>query len=204
MIARLAVVASTQAATHTWCTGLTSWLANVGQIAAALVAAGAIVAFAWGVYRRTRGRRRDRYGRLACLGTNAQISFFSSALGQPPAIRRTKESTISDYGKAGKRSRKPGFWTECIWIDRDFYVQAFADEDESIHAYSVTTRSKNVGRIRSRYDVQAFHFGMRVTGGRGIFLSLRVAVGKHQHHDESQTPTSGAGSSKWPCRPSSG
>ena len=143
MIVRPVAVASMQTTTHTWYTGLSSWLASAGQIAAALVAAGAIAAFVWSVYRRTLGRRRDRYSRLARLGANAQISFFSSALGDPPAIRQTNESTVSAYDKKGKRSRKPKIWIECIWIDRDFYVQAFADEDESIHAYSVTTRSKH-------------------------------------------------------------
>lgn len=141
MFARVSAVA--QPTTHTWYSELTSWLSSAGQIAAALVAAGAIAAFVWGTYRRTLGRRRDRYARLARLGTNAQISFFSSVLGEPPAIRRTQESTVSIYGNTGKRNREQKIWTECIWIDRDFYVQAYADKDETIHAYSVTTRSKH-------------------------------------------------------------
>lgn len=50
----------------------------IGAAAALLVLAGA--ARAW--YRRTLGRRRDRYGRLARLGTRAQLSFFEAVLAQ--------------------------------------------------------------------------------------------------------------------------
>lgn len=186
MFAELTSVASSQASTHSWYTGLTSWLASAGQIAAALVAAGAIAAFVWGTYRRTLGRRRDRYGRLARLGTNAQISYFSSVLGEPPAIRRTKEGAVSVYEDSGKRSRKPRVWTECIWIDRDFYVQTFADMDETIQAYSVTTRSKHFnprfrppggyaverGRIERFLLVPAIKLQPQVKLGRTRFEAL--------------------------------
>lgn len=166
MFTGLGTVASSQAATSTWYGGVASWLANAGQIAVALVAAGGVAAFVWGTYRRTIGRRRDRYGRLSRLGANAQISYFSSALGEPPAIRRTQEGTISVYDGTGKRSEKPKTWRECIWIDRDFYVQAFADGDETIHAYSVTTRSKHFnprfrapgGHVVDRNRIQRFLF----------------------------------------------
>src|SRR5207248_10474793 len=97
----------------------------------------------WGLYRRTLGRRRDRYGRLARLGTNGQISFFSSVLGEPPAMRRTEQSTGTHYDDAGDSYLEPKTWIECVWIDRDFYVHTIADEDETVHAYSVTTRSKH-------------------------------------------------------------
>jgi len=156
VFAGLITAASAQATTRAWYSGLTSWLANAGQIAAALVAAGAIAAFIWGTYRKTVGRRRDRYGRLIRLGTNAQVSFFSSVLGEPPAIRKTQEGTVSVYDDTGKQSRKQKIWTECIWIDRDFYVQAYADKDETIHAYSVTTRSRH------------FNPRFRPPGGHGI------------------------------------
>jgi hypothetical protein len=63
------------------------WLARVGGFLTALVAAGALLGFTRAQYRKTFGRRRDRYGRLARLGTNAQVSFFSSGLGEPPAMR---------------------------------------------------------------------------------------------------------------------
>lgn len=118
------------------------WLSRVGEILTAVVAAGAVLGFAWSLYRSTFGRRRDRYGRLARLGTNAQVSFFSSVLGEPPAMRRTEQSAVARFDDGGNRYHEPKTWIECVWIDRDFYVHAVADEDETIHAYSVTTRSK--------------------------------------------------------------
>jgi hypothetical protein len=134
--------AGTAASDKAWYEYLLDWFARVGEILAALVAAGAVLGFAWAVYRRTLGRRRDRYGRLARLGTNAQVSFFSSVLGEPPAMRRTVEGAMTRYDDTGNHYLEPRTWIECVWIDRDYYVQALADEDETIHAYSVTTRSK--------------------------------------------------------------
>jgi hypothetical protein len=134
--------AGTAASDKAWYEYLLDWFARVGETLAALVAAGAVLGFAWTVYRRTLGRRRDRCGRLARLGTNAQVSFFASVLGEPPAMCRTVESAITRYDDAGDHYLEPRAWTECVWIDRDYYVHALADEDETIHAYSVTTRSK--------------------------------------------------------------
>src|SRR5690606_33020950 len=76
------------------------------------------------------------------LGTNAQVSFFSSVLGEPPAMRRTVEGAMTRYDNTGNHYLEPRTWIECVWIDRDYYIHALADEDETIHAYSVTTRSK--------------------------------------------------------------
>ena len=180
----LAAAADARAATSTWYNDLTAWLAHAGQIAAALVAAGAVLGFAWTTYRKTLGRRRDRYGRLERLGTNAQISFFSYVLGEPPAIRRTHESTISTYEENGNRIIKPKTWTECIWVDRDFYVQVFGDEDETIQAYSVTTRSKH---FKPRFQAPG---GYAIARGRiGRFLRLssiklqpKIRLGKTRFH----------------------
>lgn len=73
------------------------WLLGV---ATALGGAAALIAVwrtlgSW--YRRTLGRRRDRYERLARLGTQAQLTFFESVLGEPPAMRRTIESDVHGY-----------------------------------------------------------------------------------------------------------
>jgi hypothetical protein len=115
----------------------------------------ALVATARGWYRRTFGRRLDRYRRLARLGTGAQLSFFVSVLGEPPAIQRTVvkddyvelvplELSISDPGDGEyelqeQRSRRA--FTESVFIDRDYYAQTITDDDETICAFSVTTRS---------------------------------------------------------------
>jgi hypothetical protein len=57
----------------------------LGGAAALLVLWAAVRA----AYRRTLGRRRDRYERLDRLGTGAQLGFFIAVLGEPPAIRHT-------------------------------------------------------------------------------------------------------------------
>lgn len=39
-------------------------------------------------------------------------------------------------------SKRPVVIIEAVYIDRDFYVHVGADTDETVHTYSVTTRSK--------------------------------------------------------------
>jgi hypothetical protein len=114
------------------------FLGNVGETIAGVVAAAAIIVFLAGRYRGTLGRRSDHYGRLARLGTSAQLSFFTSVIGQPAAIRQRREIWIRD---SGRQVRKRGF--DCCWVDRDYFVAALTDEDETIQALAITTRSKS-------------------------------------------------------------
>ncbi|MDQ6803880.1 MAG: hypothetical protein M3065_02680, partial [Actinomycetota bacterium] len=86
------------------------------------------------VYAKTAGRRRDRRARLARLGTGAHLSFFEAILGEPPAMRR---SLTSGH-------------TECIFVDREYYVQTISDGDGTVLAFSVTTRNR---RFRPTYEV---------------------------------------------------
>ncbi|MEX2646453.1 MAG: ETEC_3214 domain-containing protein [Gaiellaceae bacterium] len=173
MLERLVAATRAPTADNPWYASLLDWLGRVGELLAAVVAAGVLLAFAWGLYGRTLGRRRDRYRRLVRLGTNAQISFFSSVLGEPPAMRRTEESAVTRFGEAGNRYLEPKTWIECVWIDRDFYVHAVADEDETVHAYSVTTRSK---RFRPTFRQPG---GWWIERGRlGRLLRLRQ-IGRH-------------------------
>jgi hypothetical protein len=138
-----------------------TWIETTGKAAAtATTVAVALVglgAAARGWYRRTLGRRADRYARLARLGTAAQLSFFESVLGEPPAMRFTR--TMPDYREFVQRGdprfdpaladeagfqevRGPWPYTECFFIDRDYYVQTISDSDDTVLAYSVTTRRK--------------------------------------------------------------
>lgn len=118
------------------------WLGGAATLLTAVLGAIALVGIVRSLYRKTAGRRRDRYRRLERLGTNAQVSFFSSVLGEPPAMRRRELSTVTRFGNDGSAYQEPKTWVECVWIDRDFYVHVVADEEETVHAYSVTTRSK--------------------------------------------------------------
>jgi hypothetical protein len=86
------------------------WLGRVGEIGAAILAVLALFAGARGIYRRTLGRKRDRYARLKRLGTNAQVAFFSSVLGEPPAMRRTIEGSATQLDNRGRRFLDPGGW----------------------------------------------------------------------------------------------
>lgn len=117
-------------------------LPRVGEILVALIAAITLAGLARSVGNRTLNRRRDRYARFRRLGTNAQLSFFTSVLGEPPAMRRSLVSDITLYNDQGDAYHEPRGFIEAIWIDRDYYVHAYADTDETVVAYSVTTRSK--------------------------------------------------------------
>jgi hypothetical protein len=144
-------LAATLAAVQTaWYDRAFDSLSRVAEILTALLAAIAVAGVARGIYRRTLGRRRDRYARLSRLGANAQISFFSSVLGEPPAMERSLTSDVTSYDDHGRPRKTPMDFREAVWIDRDFYVHALADEDGTVHAYSVTTRNK---RFRPTFQI---------------------------------------------------
>lgn len=149
-----AILAAAATQPDGWDDRVLDYLGLVGAILGALLAATAVVAGLRGVYRRTFGRRRGWYQRLGRLGTNAQLAFFASVLGEPPAMRRSFVSNVTRFEQDGLvRMRVPQTFVEAVWIDRDFYLHAIADTDETVHAYSVTTRSKR------------FHPAFRVPGG---------------------------------------
>lgn len=126
----------------------------LGGAAALLVLAAA--ARAW--YRRTPGRRRDRYDRLARLATGAQLSFFIAVLGEPPAMRKTIDKNdfveiataddpdfdpaLADPDELAHEVIRPHSFTECFFLDRDYFVQTISDYDDTVLAYSVTTRRR--------------------------------------------------------------
>jgi hypothetical protein len=127
----------------------------LGGVAALL----ALSAWVQGRYRRTLGRRRDRYERLARLGTGAQLSFFVAVLGEPPAIRRTvTTNSVELVGSDDPRFDpaavdpddeapmqdiwQPRDFTECFFIDRDYYVQSISDHEDTVLAFSVTVRRR--------------------------------------------------------------
>jgi hypothetical protein len=128
---------------HTvWYTRVAHSLPRVAEFLTALLAAVALAGFVRTVYRRSLGRRRDKYSRLRRLGTYAQLTFFSSVLGEPPAQRRRVFGQRTTFDENGQRVVGPRIFVEALWVDPAFYVQAIADEDETIHAYSVTARTK--------------------------------------------------------------
>jgi hypothetical protein len=94
-------------------------------------------------YRRTLGRRQDRYERLARLGTRAHLSFFEAVLGEPPAMSRSFVGEVPEYDSEAEEMvpRRRAF-RQHFFIDRDYYIQAVCDPEETVLSFSVTTRSK--------------------------------------------------------------
>jgi hypothetical protein len=159
--------------------------------AAALLTVGAALR-EW--YRRTLGRRRDRYERLGRLGTQAQLSFFESVLGEPPAMRKTITAEVQEYeAEAAEMLSVEREFIECFFIDRDYYVQVVCDIEETVIAFSVTTRSNRFrptfkvptgyGRRRRRrrrwkkQTGESFRTYFEVTLGKTRFERLRNDVG---------------------------
>jgi hypothetical protein len=128
---------------------LTTWFHRVGTglaYAPAFATVLALLAGARAWFRRTLGRRKDRYDRIALLGTNAHLSFFTSVLSEP-AMHRSLVSYVSVLREGGGDEEiefelQERAFLESIYIDRDFYVQAFSDVDGAVVAFSVTTRSR--------------------------------------------------------------
>lgn len=95
---------------------------------------------AW--FRRTIGRRQDRYRALRRLGTGARLEFFESVLGEPPAItaRHILQSEVRDDDGRTTSTSTTAVLAH-YFIQADHYVQAITDTDETVLAFSVTTRS---------------------------------------------------------------
>ena len=140
-----------------------SWIPIVASAVGATAGLLALWSAGRRVFRNTLGRRLDRYARIARLGTGAQLSFFTSVLGEPPAKRRTitkadcVERLPSDDPRLDPALAADGIngryvtkvFTESTFIDRDYYVQAICDVDETVLAFSVTTRSS---RFKPRFQ----------------------------------------------------
>jgi hypothetical protein len=123
--------------------GFWDWLGNAGTVLAVLATGFALLSGARSLYRRTLGRRRDRYTRLARLGARAQLSFFSDVLGESPAMRTAITATVAEYDEdQGQMVQRDRVFIEAFFIDRDYYVQAVCDEDETVVAFSITSRSR--------------------------------------------------------------
>jgi hypothetical protein len=104
------------------------------------VSAAAVIGGTRAAYRKTLGRRHVAYRRLSRLGTNAQLSFFTAVLGEPPAMRRTIDAMVTRLAEEGHRSLRQVSFVECVYIDRWFFVQTLTDSDDAVMAFSVTSR----------------------------------------------------------------
>ena len=132
-------------------TNVGDYLGLAATVVGLSIGAVTLLGFARSWFRRTIGRRRDRYARLRRLGINAQLAFFTSVLGEPPAVRRTMMVQMPDYEAEMPEDADWEEWehpiagfafTECFFIDRDYYVQTISDHDDTVVAFSVTTRNR--------------------------------------------------------------
>jgi len=190
-------------------TSLLAGTEYLGGVAALLV----VGASARSGYRKTLGRRRERYRRLARLGTGAHLSFFVSVLGEPPAIRHTIRKTdsrtyvssddprfdpaLAGPDASGHQIVETRVYTESVFVDRDYYVQTISDDDDTVLAFSVTTRTRRFHPVYrmpvppSRIERKRLK---REFGYRYVPL-LRVTLGRSRFADgDSKDPDHTSGS----------
>src|SRR5215208_4583736 len=105
----------------------------VASILAAVLTAQGVGKLVSNFFKNTIGRRRDHYSRISRLAPMTRVEYFSSVLGQPPAMKLARSRRMAN-------ATDP--CTENVWIDRDYYVSALADSTDTIFAFSVTTRSE--------------------------------------------------------------
>jgi len=60
------------------------------------------------------------------------------------------DAKLADAGTQSYEAYEPRFFTECVFIDPDYYVQTITDSDDTVLAFSVTTRSR---RFRPTYEL---------------------------------------------------
>jgi hypothetical protein len=191
----------------TWLTDLIDNAWDAFSLVPTLVAVIGFAAIVRAWYRRTLGRRRDRYERLARLGANAQLTFFTSVLGEPPAMKRALEGKVRKYvtpeefARVGERENwevvppdddeiadeedetvevlATKGYIECIFIDRDYYVQVLCDEEETVLGFSVTMRSSRFRPTFTGHPPRPAPVGRRVRRiGRRRTGLFRVRLGR--------------------------
>lgn len=60
------------------------------------------------------------------------------------------DARLADLGTQSYETYETRSFTECVFIDRDYYVQTITDADDTVLAFSVTTRSR---RFRPTYKL---------------------------------------------------
>jgi hypothetical protein len=119
---------------------------DFATIVAALVGVIAVLGPVQAFVRRTLGRRWDVYGRLYRLGAGAQLSFFVSVIGEPPALRDTIEIEMPDWALVSDDQADPPTqmrsFVRSTFVDPLFYLVTISDDDEAVLGFSITTRRR--------------------------------------------------------------
>jgi hypothetical protein len=199
-------------------------LGDTGTLVAALGALLVVATAARNWWRRTFGRRADRRARLARLGTGARLGFFESVLGEPPAMRQTVIKTDAvewigsddpEYDPSGEIQWRQVtmIFEVSTFVDREYFVQTVTDTDETVLAFSVTTRSPRfkpvfeipsppslVQRLRWKHKTgERFRPVVKLKLGKTTFADLfpepnyftgwlfRIGIGAHSHFYSEKT-----------------
>jgi hypothetical protein len=105
------------------------WLDTPTDIAAAIVTVTSAAGLVGTGIAKTIGRKWGAYRRLRRLAAHIHVDRFTSVLGSPMS------------SKPWKNNGEPTDWSERIWVDRRYYVQALSDSGGTVMAFSVTSRS---------------------------------------------------------------
>lgn len=109
--------------------------AIVGGVAAAIF----IYDVLRGWTKRTLGRKRILYRRLSRLGASAQLDYFVDTLEAAPAIQRSAVHDVTEF-EGEVEVTVPREFVESFFVFPECYVQTISDSDETVIAYSVTSR----------------------------------------------------------------
>lgn len=163
--------------THTSGLSLTEVLIVAATIIGGVSAANGLAAGAQRRFSRTIGRRSDFTRRLQRLGTGAQLAFFESVLGEPPAMRRSFEVQRPDWSQPHEEGQLPPSVTrkylECFFVNSLCYVQTVSDADDTVMGFSITTRSRRFHPTLWFPTYPRTSFGDRLSVFMGL---LRMAV----------------------------
>ncbi|MDQ3631725.1 MAG: hypothetical protein M3417_10750 [Actinomycetota bacterium] len=121
-------------------------IVDLATVVAAVVAVIAVIGPVQGFLKRTVGRKRDLYRRLHRLGAGAQLSFFTSVIGEPPALRDSIDMDMPDWAAASDEEQEPPLvvqrFVRLTFVDPLFYLVAIADDDDAVLGFSITTRRR--------------------------------------------------------------
>lgn len=119
---------------------------DIATIVVAVIAVSGLVVPAQILFRRTVGRKWDLYTRLRRLGVGAQLNFFVSVIGEPPALRQTITMDMPDWSASPLDGDDPPMiltsFLRSTFVDPLFYLVTISDTDETVVGFSLTTRRR--------------------------------------------------------------
>lgn len=160
-------------------------IVDLATVVAAVVAIIAVVGPVQAFLKRTVGRKRDLYRRLHRLGAGAQLSFFTSVIGEPPALRDSIDMEMPDWSAASDEEQEPPSvaqrFVRSTFVDPLFYLVAITDDEDTVLGFSVTTRRRRFAPTFYAPRAPSFRDRLieRVTlGRRKAYRLVRFRLGR--------------------------